>query len=123
MKFKKPTVLNNGMGGILYNLLEPKEPHRIYGIKIKQENKEAYLSGDLDVMLELSSELDNRAGYELPGKIVTKEFLHPINSEDEMRYLKIKNGKFCKKNGQYIWSITEYTHDINEIDQIIEEDE
>ena len=116
--YKKPTVIANEQGGILHSLIDPVNPGRDIAITLKQENKEALLTGNIELM----SEFDCEPGHQLPGKIVTKEYLHPILENDETRYLKIKDGNFCKKNGQYIWSYSYYTHNLSEEDEIIEED-
>ena len=115
---KKPKMIDNGQGGLLHSLLDPVNPDRDIAITVVQEDKIAILTGDIEMM----SEFDCEPGHELPGKVVTKEYLQPIIEEDEMRYLKIKNGKLCKKDGQYIWSHSYYTHNLKEEDEIIEED-
>lgn len=118
-KRSKPTVVGNGVGGLIHTIIEPPINDREYGIKIVQDDKEAFLRNDIGTIMELS---ECGVGYQFPGKIITKEFLKPIDNDDELRYLKIKDGKFCKKGEQYIWSYSYYTHDQNEFDEIIQED-
>jgi hypothetical protein len=115
----KVRIKETDQGGTIYNLLDHKEEGKDFAVTVVQDNKEAKLVGSLEDIINI---IDPYPEKELRGHIVTKEFLKPYKEDDALMYLKIKNGKYCKKGDQYIWSISYHTHNINDTDDIIEED-
>ena len=115
----KVRIKETDQGGTIYNLLDHKEEGKDFAVTVVQDNKEAKLVGSLEDIINI---IDPYPEKELRGHIVTKEFLKPYKEDDALMYLKIKNGKYCKKGDQYIWSISYHTYNVNDTDDIIEED-
>lgn len=74
--------------------------------------------------LELLKSKNFYEGQTIEGQIVMKESLQPIDPKNEDRFIKLsgKNGIPCTVNGEYIYSTTYFTQDMDDKDVLIEHD-
>jgi len=87
---------------------------------LKSENRTTLITGKLSDLIQA----DFQADQELPGKIVIKETLQPVDPNNEERNQKIagNTGIPCTIDGQRIYRTSFYTTDETEQDEYIQHD-
>lgn len=112
-------IVGNKQGGVVSIIDNPNDPRWRFHIMLRQGDRYAHMLATEELIAEVHYE----PGQVIEGgRILVKEQLEQFEPNDSLLYLKMKDNKVCRKNGQPIYQKKYFTHDNKKSDIIIQED-